>query len=213
MIIENESKFKDMKKLFLLSLMLISTLCLSAQDAVLARKILDKTAAVVGRAGGASASFSISNAKIGSKAGTIAIKGTKFHARTPKAIVWFDGKTQWSYLKLTNEVNISTPTEAKRMSMNPYTFITMYKNGYNLGVNKKGKNYVVHMTAENTKRSVQEVYITIDKSSYTPSLIRMRQGNEWTNISVSNFKARDMPDSEFSFNVRDFPKADVIDLR
>ena len=99
------------------------------------------------------------------------------------------------------------------MSMNPYTFITMYKNGYNLGVNKKGKNYVVHMTAENTKRSVQEVYITIDKSSYTPSLIRMRQGNEWTNISVSNFKARDMPDSEFSFNVRDFPKADVIDLR
>ena len=72
---------------------------------------------------------------------------------------------------------------------------------------------MVHMTAENTKRSVQEVYITIDKSSYTPSLIRMRQGNEWTNISVSNFKARDMPDSEFSFNVRDFPKADVIDLR
>ncbi len=167
-----------MKKLFLLSLMLISTLCLSAQDAVLARKILDKTAAVVGRAGGASASFSISNAKIGSKAGTIAIKGAKFHARTPKAIVWFDGKTQWSYLKLTNEVNVSTPTEAKRMSMNPYTFITMYKNGYNLGVNKKGKNYVVHMTAENTKRSVQEVYITIDKGSYTPSLIRMRQGNE-----------------------------------
>ena len=94
-----------MKKLFLLSLMLISTLCLSAQDAVLARKILDKTAAVVGRAGGASASFNISNAKIGSKAGTIAIKGTKFHARTPKAIVGFDGKTQWSYLKLTNEVN------------------------------------------------------------------------------------------------------------
>lgn len=128
-----------MKKLCLLSLMLISTLCLSAQDAVLARKILDKTAAVVGRAGGASASFSISNAKIGSKAGTIAIKGTKFHARTPKAIVWFDGKTQWSYLKLTNEVNISTPTEAKRMSMNPYTFITMYKNGYNLGVNKKAR--------------------------------------------------------------------------
>jgi Outer membrane lipoprotein-sorting protein len=210
---KNESKSKDMKRLFLLSLMFVSTLCLSAQDAALARKVLDKTASIVGRAGGASASFNISNSKIGSKAGTIAIKGIKFHAHTPKAIVWYDGKTQWSYLKLTNEVNISTPTEAKRMSMNPYTFISMYKNGYTLGLNKKGKNYVVHMTAENNKRSVQEVYITIDKHSYTPSLIKMRQGSTWTNIAVSNFQARDLPDSEFSFNAKDFPKADVIDLR
>ena len=185
---KNESKSKDMKRLFLLSLMFVSTLCLSAQDAALARKVMDKTA-------------------------SIAIKGVKFHAHTPKAIVWYDGKTQWSYLKLTNEVNISTPTEAKRMSMNPYTFISMYKNGYTLGLNKKGKNYVVHMTAENNKRSVQEVYITIDKHSYTPSLIKMRQGSTWTNIAVSNFQARDLPDSEFSFNAKDFPKADVIDLR
>jgi Outer membrane lipoprotein carrier protein LolA. len=210
---KNESKMKDMKRLLLLSLMCVCTLCLSAQDAVLARKILDKTASVVGRAGGATASFKISNAKVNSKAGTIAIKGTKFHASTPQAIVWFDGKTQWSYLKTTNEVNISTPTEAKRMSMNPYTFITMYKSGYTLALDKKGKNYVVHMTAENTKRSVQEVYITIDKRSYIPSLIKMRQGNTWTNISVYNFVAKDLADSQFVFNAKDFPKAEVIDLR
>ena len=99
------------------------------------------------------------------------------------------------------------------MSMNPYTFITMYKSGYTLALDKKGKNYVVHMTAENTKRSVQEVYITIDKGSYIPSLIKMRQGNTWTNISVYNFVAKDLADSQFVFNAKDFPKAEVIDLR
>lgn len=177
-------------------------------------KVLDKTAAVVGRKGGAEANFTATGSKIGSQSGTIAIKGNMFQARTPKAIVWYNGKTQWSYLKMTNEVNISTPTEAKRMSMNPYTFLSMYKSGYNLSMETNSGNYVVHMTAQNKKRSVQEAYITISKHSYTPSLIKMRQGtNNWTTITVNNFKAVNQPNSKFTFNAKDFPKADVIDLR
>ena len=78
----------------------------------------------------------------------------------------------------------------------------------------KSGNYVVHMTAQNKKRSVQEAYITISKHSYTPSLIKMRQGtNNWTTITVNNFKAVNQPNSKFTFNAKDFPKADVIDLR
>lgn len=203
-----------MKKIFLLSLFTLFTVLAPAQTARQAMKVLDKTAAVVGRKGGAEADFTASGSKIGSQSGTIAIKGNMFQARTPKAIVWYNGKTQWSYLKMTNEVNISTPTEAKRMSMNPYTFLSMYKSGYNLSMVSKSGNYVVHMTAQNNKRSVQEVYITINKYSYTPSLIRMRQGaNNWTSITVRNFKASNQPNSKFSFNAKDFPKADVIDLR
>ena len=81
-----------------------------------ARKVLDKTASIVGRKGGASASFKISSAKIGSTQGTIYVKGNKFHARTPQAIVWFNGKTQWTYMKSTDEVNVSTPNEAQQMA-------------------------------------------------------------------------------------------------
>lgn len=202
-----------MKKLLFFSLLLFSALCIHAQDAEQAMKELDKTAAIVGRKGGAQANFTASNSKIGTQSGTIAIKGNMFQARTKKAIVWYNGKTQWSYLKLTNEVNISTPTEAKRMSMNPYTFLSMYKNGYTLGLTKDGNNYVIHMTAQNKKRSVQEVYVTINKHSHIPSQVRMRQGDTWTKIAVSNFRAVNQPDSKFTFNSKDFPKADVIDLR
>lgn len=201
------------KKNVLIGLLLLICACVSAQSATQARKVLDKTASVVGRKGGAQASFSVSGKKIGSQSGTIAIKGNMFQARTPKAIVWYNGKTQWSYLKMTNEVNVSNPTEAKRMSMNPYTFISMYRNGYNLSMTKSGSNYVVHMVAQNKKRSVQEAYITINKKSYTPSNVRMRQGNDWTNISISGFKAVNQSNSKFTFNAKDFPKAEVIDLR
>lgn len=202
-----------MKRLFFFSMMVFAALCVRAQTATQAMKVLDKTAAIVGRKGGAQANFTASNPKIGSQSGTIAIKGNKFQATTNKAIVWYNGKTQWSYLKLTNEVNISTPTEAKRMSMNPYTFLSMYKSGYDLELSKKGNDNIVHMTAQNKKRTVQEVYITINKRSHIPSHIKMRQGDTWTNIAVNNFRAVNQPDNKFTFNAKDFPKADVIDLR
>jgi len=201
------------KKNILLGLLLLVSVCVSAQSSAQAMKVLNKTASVVGRKGGAQANFNISGKKIGAQSGTIAIKGNKFQARTRKAIVWYNGKTQWSYLKMTNEVNVSNPNEAKRMSMNPYTFISMYKNGYNLSMTKSGSSYVVHMVAQNKKRSVQEAYITINKRTYTPSLVKMRQGNDWTYISVNNFRAVNQPDSKFTFNAKDFPKADIIDLR
>ena len=49
-----------MKKLFLVFLALALTAGTFAQNATQARKILDKTAAIVGRKGGASANFSVS---------------------------------------------------------------------------------------------------------------------------------------------------------
>ena len=202
-----------MKKTLLLNMLLLLCMGVFAQNSQQAMKVLNKTAAVVGRKGGAQADFTVSGKKTGTQSGTIAIKGNMFQARTKKAIIWYNGKTQWSYLKMTNEVNISTPNEAKRMSMNPYTFISMYKNGYNLSMTTKDGSYVVHMVAQNKKRSVPEAYITISKGSYKPSVVRMRQGNDWTTIYVSNFAAKNQPNSKFSFNAKDFPKADVIDLR
>lgn len=183
------------------------------QNPTLARKVLDKTAAVVGNKKGASAHFSVSGSKIGATSGTIAIKGSMFHASTPKAIIWYNGKTQWSYLKSTNEVNVSTPTAAQRLRMNPYAFITIYKSGYNLGVTTKGSNHVVRMTAQSKKQPVQEIYLTVNSKTYVPSLVKMKENGTWTSISVSGFQAKSLPNSTFTFKQKDFPSAEVVDLR
>lgn len=203
-----------MKKTIIFSmLMALLSLTASAQSTALARKVLDKTATVVGNKGGASASFTMSNPKIGTTSGTIAIKGHMFQASIPSAIVWYNGKTQWSYMKSTNEVNITTPTEAKRMKKNPYTFITMYKSGYNMSMKTSGRNYVVHLTAQNKKRSVKELYITVNSSTYIPVQVKMLEGNTWSTINIKNFKAKKLANSMFTFKAKDFPKAEVIDLR
>lgn len=178
-----------------------------------AKQVLDKTAKVLGNKGGASASFQVSGSKLGNTSGTIAIKGNKFNARTPQAIVWFDGKTQWTYLKKTNEVNVSTPTQAQQMSMNPYTFINIYKTGYSMDMKTTGGNYLIHLNAQNQKRTVAELYITINKKTYVPSSVKMRQGSTWTTISISGFQTKNIPASSFAFNKKEFPSAEIVDLR
>lgn len=184
-----------------------------AQTGNQAKQILDKTAAVLSRKGGASASFQLSNAKMGKVSGTIAIKGNKFHAATPQAIVWFNGKTQWTYLKKTEEVNVTTPTQAQQMMMNPYTFINIYKTGYVMTASTASNSYEVHLKAQNNKRTIQEMYITVDKKTYVPLTVKMRQQKAWTTISISNFKGVNQPASLFVFNSKEFPGAEVVDLR
>ena len=199
-----------MKKMILLAFMAVLSLGAFAQTA---QQVLDKTAKVIGNKSGASANFSMSSPKYGSASGTIAIKGNKFNARTAQAKVWYDGKTQWTYMKKTNEVNVSNPTQAQQMLMNPYTFINIYKTGYTSTMKTIGSNYKVRLVAQNKKRTVQELILTIDKKSYIPSQIKMRQGNTWSTITVSNFKAKSISNSTFVFNSKDFPKAEIVDLR
>ena len=199
-----------MKKILALALVAMMSIGAMAQTA---KQVLDKTAAVIGNKSGASANFKMSSSKYGSASGSIAIKGNKFNARTPQAIVWFNGKTQWTYLKKTNEVNVSNPTQAQQMSMNPYTFINIYKTGYKSSLKTVGSNYVVHLIANNQKRSVAEMYITINKKTYIPSVVKMRQGNTWSTITVSNFRAKSVSNSTFNFNSKECPGAEVIDLR
>lgn len=197
--------------LFLLTASLLLCVGVYGQNASQARKILDKTASIIGRKGGAVANFSMSG-KYGNSSGTIAIKGNKFNAKTAQAIVWYDGKTQWTYMKKNQEVNISTPNEAQQQSMNPYKFISIYKNGFKLSMKNVSGGWQIHLYAANQKRTIKEMYITVGKN-YLPKMIKMRQGNGWTTIKVSNFKAKNLSDATFRFNAKDYPHAEIVDLR
>lgn len=177
-----------------------------------AKQVLDKTAQVIGSRSGASANFTMSGNKYGNVSGTISIKGKKFHASTPQAIIWFDGKTEWTYVKKNDEVNVNNPNEAQLQRINPYNFINMYNNGYKYTMTTSGKKYIVHLTAS-SPRAIPEMYITVNKGTFQPSVIRMRQGKSWSTITISNFRNKNLSDGMFRFNSKEFPKAEVIDLR
>ena len=202
---------KSTRWMTVIAILITYHLSLITSSAQTAKEVLDKTAATVSAKQGAQASFTI-NGQSMKASGTIAIKGKKFHATTAQATIWFDGKTQWTYMKNNDEVNIANPTESQLAAINPYNFIYMYKNGYNYTMEKKGGNFVVHLTATG-KKSIQEMYLTIGQKSYTPSQVRYKTAKGWTTIDIRNFKAANLSDGLFRFNSKDFPKAEIIDLR
>ena len=178
-----------------------------------AKQVLDKAAAAVSSKSGVTASFTMSSAQYGNTSGTISVKGRKFHASVPMATMWFDGKTQWTYMKKNNEVNVTTPTEAQLQAINPYNFINMYKKGFKYTMTQTDKSYKVHLTATDQSRRVKEMFITVDKKTYHPTEVKLLQKQKWTTFVISNLVTSKLPDSEFRFNSKDFPSAEVIDLR
>jgi len=199
-----------MKRIIFIALSVLVSITMGAQTA---KSVLDKAAAVVSNKSGVKASFSVKSGQYGSTSGTIAVKGKKFTATTPYATTWFDGKTQWTYMKKNNEVNISNPTEAELQSLNPYNFINMYRSGYKYTMTTQSNQYTVHLTATNKRRQVSQMYIVVDKSSYRPTKVSMLQGKKWTTITISSFSKSTLSDSMFKFNAKDCPKAEIIDLR
>lgn len=197
-----------MEKIRIICLMLLIALASYGQSA---KQVLDKTAGIISNKSGVTASFNISSQQYGKTSGTISIKGRKFHADTKEAKVWFDGKTQWTYVKQNDEVNVNTPTAADLQAINPYNFIYMYKQGYTATMTKNGQNFVVTLKAKG--KSIQEMVITISQKSYVPSQIRMLQNKQWTTIHVNGFKQANLAESTFRFNPKQYPNAEIIDLR
>lgn len=202
-----------MRRLVLISFFIacLGTVC--AQNTVQTKAIMDKVAAKIANAKGATARFAIISKKLGNTQGGISIKGNKFTITTPQAVVWFNGNTQWTYMKATNEVTVQHPSQNKLSQLNPYSFIYLYRKGYNMSMKRVGNSYQVHLVAKNASQSAKEFYLTVNVRNYTLSKIKMKQGGEWTTISISAFQIKNLSDAYFSFNSKDYPSAEIVDLR
>ena len=199
-----------MKKFFVILATFALSLGLQAQTA---RQILDKTAAVVQSYTTASAGF-VATSKQGNMSGTIILQGKKFAITSASANIWFDGATMWSMQHGSGEVNVTTPTAAELQRMNPYTFLNLYKSGYNLTAKASGNNNVVTMTAQKPGNGIQSMVVTINKTTNLPSKVVMTSKNSSVTISINNVKKiAKKADGYFKFDKKKYPKVEIIDLR
>lgn len=188
--------------------------------------ILEKAGETYEKAGGVSASFLIDvleqgGVKNSSMEGNIQLKGSKFKLMVPdELITWFDGKNQWLYLINTQEVNLSTPSEEELLTINPINVFQWYKFGYNSRLigEKKYKNSTVwhiELKPQDTSSDTQNISIYFDKTSYQPMYIHInRKDGSGSKIYISNYKTNQgYQDNLFMFPQKDYPTAEVIDLR
>jgi outer membrane lipoprotein-sorting protein len=211
-----------MKKYILLLTTLLLTVAMSAETA---NNVLSKAVSAVEKSNGIEATFSLNATKngnsLGSSTGTIVLKGEKFRLQTSDATSWFDGKTQWSYQKKSDEVTVTTPTASELESINPYRLLSLYKSGYSSKLLSsvttfKGRAVnAVQLTATDKKRNFTNIVIYIAKDTDLPLFIRVTLRDTTRNdITVTSCKTNTRPaDSTFVFNKKSYPKAEVIDLR
>ncbi len=210
----------NIKHIFLLLLCACTLLPVQAQKA---QDILDKTAGKLKNSGGIEAVFEATAFKgtkeTGSAGGTIKVKGNKFKIESSSLTTWFDGKTQWTLLAGSDEVNVSTPTAAELQAINPYSFINIYKKGYAATLSKaayEGKSvHEVRLVATSKNSNMPKILLTIDPSTLLPLSVRFKNAKgDWTRIRVRSIKTgRQFADTAFTFDAKQHPGIEVIDLR
>lgn len=209
-----------MKQIF--TLLLIFLFATSVNYAQNATDILSKTSQKLSTCGGIDAGFEAttysSSSVSGTSTGQINIQGNKFKITSPQMTVWFDGKNQWAMFNGADEVNVTEPTAEELQSINPYTFVNLYKTGYKhalSNINYNGKRcYEVLLKAQSKAQDIQEMRIVIDPANMLPYSIRLKQGGNWTRIRVKQIKVgRAWGDDHFRFDAARHPGIEVVDLR
>lgn len=152
--------------------------------------------------------------------GTIQMKGDKFKLETPDMVTWYNGKTQWVYVERNEEVNVTTPSGDELQYTNPAVILRLYKKGFKAAY--KGTSttrqakaaYDITLTPSG-KSNVREVALQIEKQSSLPASITLtdKKGAAYR-IEISQWKSdAHLSDNLFSFPEKEYPNAEIVDLR
>ena len=216
-----------MKKIFLITIILITAAVLWAQQDDKSKGILDKVTEKTKSFKTISAEFSFTNDNDemdihDSFDGTIKIKGEKYVVTLPDMGMQFysDGTSIWNYMQDGNQVTISDIEESGSDLMDPANLFNIYEKGFKSKfVEEKTLNgktvYVIDLFPETDENDVEEIRIYINKSTMMLQSAKLlsTDGNTY-GIDIKKLETDiDLPDSELTFNKDKYPDLEVIDLR
>ena len=201
-----------MKKIFIAILTITVGLFAQAQTP---QAMLDKCVAAINVGGGVTANYSITTAQ-GTSKGTLTMQGTKFRIISPEAKCWYDGKTQWSWSPVTEEVNVTSPTPDELQMTNPIAAVQHFKANFNLkrAKAKTANTYVIKLTPKK-KDNIKTLWLYFDE---TTSLLRtarfeMKDKSVYT-IKITGYKHKSLPSNTFTFDKSQVPAGSpIVDLR
>jgi outer membrane lipoprotein carrier protein len=156
-----------------------------------------------------------------SKKGTFSLKGQKYHILISGQEIISDNKTIWTYNKDAKEVQISNynPSEqtfspAKLFTPNFYD--KDYKYSY-IGEKKEKNNNcdVIELVPKDNTKQLAKIDLLVDKA--TSMIVGgdywEKNGNKY-HISVSNaLPNANIPDSYFTWDPKEHPGVEAVDLR
>ena len=130
-----------------------------------------------------------------------------------------DGKNQWTYLKKDNEVELNEVDHSEG-NLNPAQMFTIYEHGYKYIYNGDEKVdgklcQVIDLTPEDSKKPYFKIRLSIDKvkKQVYSALIFDKNGSRYTYTIHSFTPNIKLPNTIFTFDKKDHPGIEVVDLR
>ena len=149
--------------------------------------------------------------------GTFTLKGTKFVLEMDEMKVWFDGKTQWSYVPQNNEVSITEPTDKELAETNPMAILSGYKSKCVVRFSKlkSAQNFNIEMIPKGKNLDISKIIVQVNKTTRNLYSIKLTNKNRGTSLlTLTNFqKELKVSDNTFIFNANKFKGVVENDLR
>ena len=152
--------------------------------------------------------------------GDATVKGTKFRLKMAGQEIFNDGKLMATYIKETNEVNLQDFDPSAGGDLDPTRIYSAYKKGFKyafLQEKKEGaQTYeVVELTSTGKNSQVDKVQIQVNKADKSINSWKIFQKNgQKVTYKVEQFQPDvTVPDTYFTFNSKQFPGVEVVDLR
>jgi outer membrane lipoprotein-sorting protein len=150
--------------------------------------------------------------------GTLTVQGDKYKLDIAGQKVIADGKTSWTYISEANEVQINS-MEDDENALTPTKLLTSYSSDYKSKlaneITKDGRSLYVIELKPNADKSFTGVELQIDKELYRIMhiAIKDKSGNTFSYL-VNKFETNTpVKESDFTFNEKDYPGVEVIDMR
>lgn len=149
--------------------------------------------------------------------GTFTLKGSKFILDMGNAKVWFDGKTQWSYMSDDNEVSVTEPSQEELAATNPMAVIAGFKQKSvtKFARTQSVQNHVIELMPSQTKADFRKVEVQVNKSNGNLVSVKLtdKKGVISTLILTNYQKAGNVTDKSFAFDKSAYKGVIVNDLR
>ena len=164
------------------------------------------------------ASYAISGAE-GVENGVIVVDQRRFLIDSPGMKVWYDGKTQWTFLPQEKEVTVTEPAADELRQINPFAVIEGYSGNYEATLLKStepGKSVVeLKPRGGRSNDGISRAVVTFDSSTLLPEKVVLTMSSR----SVVTIRISSLTDSgkqnpaRFKPHPNQFPGCEVIDLR
>ena len=219
-----------MKKVYSsLVFMFLAVLTLSAQPKGMGKsdpdgkKVLDAVSSKFKTYRSVQAKFSLkvenaSGKNLGTKTGSVYMKGTRYRVTVPGQEIFSDGSNVWTYDKSSNEVTINKIDPAansitpQKLFTNFYDKDFLYKLNGNVKMNGKAMQEV-ELTPIDKSKAFHKVLLYVSDATINTTKIFEKTGNRYTYSVNSMATNGNIPDATFTFDPKKYPGVEVVDLR